>query len=262
MLYFLQPSALLTKPGIYSAYLFIRELIARNHTHPFMKLVQYDERDLFFYFQVLHLVASEPYIALLEYIMAGYATHIVSDRRHLLAMDLTRDYRGDSITTREFNEDAYQVGCLFHRKRVDWELFRPFVKWRVRSRKEAYAALRYLKTCWDFGVLRAQRRAPSRGVPPKPSDSNSLLNVFKLVSDHVLRTKAKTVVTLVAVAQDYELLDAVLRRFREVRKDNDMEPLLLRAFVMGPHLGDGRGRLWVENGLKSTPVQVLRRLMN
>jgi hypothetical protein len=41
-----------------------------------------------------------------------------------------------------------------------------------------------------------------------------------------------------------------------------MEPLLLRAFLLGPHLGDGRGKLWVENGLKSTPVQVLRRLMN
>ena len=259
---FLHPSTLLTRTGIYAAYLFMRELIDRTHVHPFMKLVQCDERDLFFYFQVLHLVASEPYVHLLEYVMAGYATHIVSNRRHLLAMDLTRDYRGDSITTREFNEDAHQVSCLFHRKRLDWALFRPFVVWRVRSRKEAYAALRYLKTCREFGVLRAQRRAPPRGAPPKLSDSNSLLNVFKLVSDHVMRTKAKTVVTLVAVAQDYELLDAVLRRFREVRKDNDMEPLLLRAFVMGPHLGDGRGRLWVENGLKSTPVQVLRRLMN
>ena len=54
-----------------------------------------DARDMYFYFQVLHLVASEPYVNLLEYVMAGYAAHIVSDRRHLLAMDLTRERQRD-----------------------------------------------------------------------------------------------------------------------------------------------------------------------
>jgi hypothetical protein len=274
MLSFLRPCNLLTRVGIYSAFQFVRALIEQTHSDPYLKLVSDAECDLYFSFQVLHLVASDPYMGLLEYIMAGYATHIVSDRRHLLAMDLSVDYRGNSTTTQKFNYDAYEVSCLFHKKRVPVELFKPFVRWEVRSRREAYSAMCYLKTCRDFGAARRlagpKCAAPAkavRGARPARKEvvdhkCNSLLEVFKMVPDHVMRTKAKTVVTLVAVAQDYELLDAVLRRFREVRKDNAMEPVLLRKFLVGPHMGDGRGRLWLDPTMKATPLQALRRLMN
>jgi hypothetical protein len=41
-----------------------------------------------------------------------------------------------------------------------------------------------------------------------------------------------------------------------------MEPVVLRKFLVGPHMGDGRGRLWLDPAMKATPLQALRRLMN
>ena len=170
-------------------------------------------------------------------------------------MDLGRDYRGDSITTREFNYDAYQVSCLFHGQPVSVELFRPFVVWSPKTRKEAYTKLKYLKTCKDLGKHRV--RAPGA---TRPQDSDNLVKMFHCMQSHIMTTKAMSVLKVVAVAQDYAVLDAVLCRYKELYGDNRMEALVLRYFLIGTDMGDGHQRVLLENNVASTQLQLLRRL--
>ena len=255
MLFFLAPTTLLTKAGIHRAFYFIHELISSTHEDPFLSLVSTKFSEMYFSFQVLHLVAQKSYRPLLEYIMAAYCTHIVSACRHLLAMDLPRDYRGNRNTTREFNYDAYHVSCLFHKCPVPADLFRPFVQWQPRSRRDAHEKLKYLKSCRDLGQWRVRAAAP-----PRPQDSHSLVRLIEKMPSHVLMTKAMTVLRVVAVAQDIDVLQAALKRYREVHGDNRMESLALRYFIIGPDMGDGRQRLWLGGCIANTPLQVLRRL--
>lgn len=136
MLTFLSPRRLSDARGLQYGIDYIRYVIQISHEDPFMKLLDPKE-DLYHQLQILHLVARKPFRALLEYVMAAFAAQFVSNPEHLLAIDTRRDYRGDTLTPREFNSDAYEMRCLFHKRRVHTSLFVPFVIQKGKIMSEA-----------------------------------------------------------------------------------------------------------------------------
>jgi hypothetical protein len=240
MFNFLSAEAMMTNVGLGTAFRFVLRLISDTHSDPLLRCVRVSE--VYFSLQLLHLVATPPYMPLLEHVMAGCAAHFVSDRRHLLAIDPSRDYRGDSVTTQAFNADAYEVRCLFHRRAVPFETFKPFVPdWDVRTRAEAYQAMKRRKTHEAFEAKRARHEAQSRKrkVSERTDDSANMIHVLDKLSDQAVRRNRAVIVRAVAIEQDYAVLDAVLRKFKAIYGGRCMETRTLRSFLIGKDLDDG-----------------------
>ena len=137
MLTFLSPRRLSDARGLQYGIDYICHVIRSSHDDPILKLLEPNAHDTYYQLQILHLVARKPYRALLEYVMAAFAAQYVSNPEHLLAIDTRRDYRGDTLTSREFNSDAYEMRCLFHKKHIHTSLFVPLMIQKGKMISEA-----------------------------------------------------------------------------------------------------------------------------
>jgi hypothetical protein len=193
--------------------------------------------------QLMHLMASAEDRPGLEVLMAAYASKMVANSEHLLAMDMTVDYRGDYWTPKEFNADAYEIGLLFHRKKVDPRLFLPFVKKSVVFKEKDMIRLKRMdgNAMRKFAMTRVLRHkiysdiAKKLGVPkesireamalaPDGLQGSSLLE--KISEDKFARNK-HSILKAVGVSEDWKLLATAIRCFPK------MEVQFLRSFLVG-----------------------------
>lgn len=233
-------------------YLFVKNLIVQTHDDPLLKCLI--DSDLYYSYQQLHLVASAPYRPMLIYAMAGFASTIVSNKLHLLAMDTSEDYRGNSRLSEAFIEDAYQVSWLFHKKRIPHEYFQAFVPFAM-TRENAMRKLMSEKIQQDFirKRLRDESEAVKYGKVVKttkksrvalaPDDKDmTMIRLLQQTNKKSLMRNFKSVIRAVAISQSYKVLDELLRLCPE------KETEVLRAFLIGKDLDDRR----------LTPVEILR----
>lgn len=265
MLSFLAPNVLMTKSGFSNGFNYIRSVIMMTHQDPLLLCFRdaaYMGKEAYFHLQILHLVARPAYVPLLEYVMAAYAVAIVSKPRYLLAMDMERDYRGETVTPRDFNEDAYEVAKLFHRRPVPVDLFAIFVRpGATVSREREYMNLKRKKLHSDIRkMLDAKEPVSKKARKPlkprntkvdaplrqllreAPEETDDLVQALFRIRNGAIRRNQGKVVRAVAIAQSFRLLAAALDKFQEATGTNSMDYPLMRAFLSGQYSDDGGSR--------------------
>lgn len=206
--------------------------------------------DHYFPLQLLHLMASAEDRKLVELLMAAYASTIVSNPEHLLAMDTTVDYRGDSWTSRDFNYDAYEVGKLFHRRKVDPWLFMPFVKKNVIFKDREMARIQSMDgiSLRKYAMKKVIRHkiysdiAKKLNVPHESikqamamaPDGKQGSSLMAKISDTALVRNKDVVLRAVGVSQDWKLLAAAIERFPQ------LEVKFMKSFLIGTLQDCGR----------------------
>lgn len=269
MLSFLCPRQLLTPSGFEMGFNYIRFVIRSTHSDPFIKLLDkknYLGPDPYFHLQLLHLVARKPYRPLLEYIMAACSARFVSNPEHLLAIDTTRDYRGDTVTSMEFNNDAYEVKCLFHGCRTTERLFVPFVMhaknvvfskakalkigaMKEGGKKYAYECIKrhrlhslIIKKANDF-IMSSKPKKSQNFVQEAPrlksaiqaaaavenltEESSAVLHLL----DKMRAAHKSTVLRAVGVTQNWKVLAKAVEKFSDHKNE------VLKSFLIGKDMG-------------------------
>lgn len=210
---------------------------------PCLKNPEHLGSDPYYTLQLCHLMASPEDVVPLELLMAAYASKVVSNPEHLLAMDMTKDYRGDTWTSKEFNADAYEIGKLFHRKPVDANLFVPFVKHRVIFKSKEWEKTKVMdgSSLRKYALQKVHRHkiyyeiSKKLGVPmecieeamalaPDGQQGSSLME--KISAKQFARNKDK-VIKAVGVSQDWKLLSTAIRCFPSMKLH------FMRSFLVG-----------------------------
>jgi len=261
----MDPKSLLTDNGFERAFHHIKHMILRTHSDPLLECFKddvYMGSDPYFHLQMLHLVADLSCMDKLEDVMAAHAARFVSNPRHLLAMDTSVDYRGNTSTPREFNEDAYEVSKLFHWKKIPFDVFAKFVGAPAHATRETeYERLKRHKVYSDMRAKLAHigqppkkrsRGAEAKKLPkdmvaalraveePEDSTAEAVINLLEQTSDAKLVRNFHSVLWAVAVAQNCKVLAAALARFEAIHGNKSKELQLLRAWLVGPDMDDGR----------------------
>ena len=158
-------------------------------------------------------------------------------------MDTTRDYRGDTWTSKEFNADAYEVGRLFHRKKMDPKIFLPFVKRNILFKSKEWEKAKTMdgEKLQSFAMKKVLRHkiyyeiAKKLGVPmecineamalaPDGQQGSSLME--KISAAQFARNQHR-VIKAVGVAQDWKLLATAIRCFPSMKLQ------FMRSFLVG-----------------------------
>jgi len=219
------------------------KFLTKYHRDPLTSCLQnQDYSNPYFKLQLLHLIADEEDLPAVEDLMAEHAASIVSKPEHLLAMDTSKDYRGDFWTPREFNDEAYEVGMLFHKKKVDPTIFLPYVRsFKLKNtmngdqiRKSAlkrvhkrriYSILAKRLGVDDASLMDAIAKAP---------DGLQGASIIAKLSDEAFKRNIAAISRAVAVSQDWRLLHEA------IKKSPAHKLRLMRSFVMGKDLDCGK----------------------
>jgi hypothetical protein len=237
----------------YSLEIIMEKFKRKYHSDPLIKCFEnesYAGNDTYFKLQLLHLVSDENDIAPLEQVMASFAATFVSNPEHLLAMDTTKDYRGDFWTPQEFNRDAYEIGKLFHRKSIDPKIFLPFVKKSVIFKKKDMLRMESMSgnSLREYAMRRVLKSkiysdiAEKLGVPVDSIDT-AMANSPDLMCGASILSKIKSltfqkhlfgIMRAVAVSQDWKLLETA------IRKSPRHKLQFMRSFIMGKNMDCGQ----------------------
>jgi len=265
MLNFLSPRLLLTDSGFQVGFHYIKHVIFSTHRDPLLSVIADDTymgTDPCHHLTLLHLVARSAYRPLLEYVMAACAARLVSNSEHLLAIDPSVDYRGDSWTSRAFNDDAYEVRRLFHGRRIKASLFRMFVvePKGVIFTKEDVAKLKTMKggvRAFAYECAKRQHRhslilkkavealKPRKHKKPKKvldveeaialcsgaeswtEESAAICHLLEKLDQKLVRNNLRAIGRAVGVPQSWRVLAVALEKWPDRKEE------LLRCFLMG-----------------------------
>lgn len=251
------------------AYLQVVHWLYRFHsTDPLFKCFvdrAYVAKDLQLRLQLLDLIATPLFQPAVHYLMAAFATRRVTDPFHLLAMDPTKDTRGDTVTTAEFNADASWVRELYHKTHVPIQVFLPFVMARKLKTKyvtkDEQAKLRSYHAAFKFdkiqrlAMLKIRRYqlyrrfhkyfqsdysdvfhidgilTPAKAV--QDDETSAMVQILSKLQNHKLKSHWPTIVRAVAICQKPLVLKKLIDCIKPLDKNCNMQDKAVKEYLLG-----------------------------